>query len=181
MRSLGNLSYPKLVVLCFMCITEHFVPFSEQTNEYHLWMPGYMTLMIFSCFSFQIEIFTLQGLYSCIIFRLLFFFCLPASWEQSQFHFCREEKHKGVCWFSSLASASFCQEQEKAEICADLPVTQSPQGLRTCYIQCSVVGVHIHVCHSQCRHWLHTQDNFPCTSSCSVLVIFIYLFIFSSF
>lgn len=154
MGSVGNLSYPKLVVLCFMCITEHFVPCSEQTNEYHLWMTGYMTLMIFSCFSFRIEIFTLWGLYSCLIFRLLFFFCLPASWEQSQFHFCREVKHKGVCQLSLLASVSFCQEQEKAEIsCADLPVTQSTQGLRTCYIQYSAVGVHI--CHSQCRHCSH--------------------------
>lgn len=97
--------YPNLIVLCYMNIMEHFVPCSQETNEYHLRTPGYMTLAIFWCLLFQIEVPTL---WVCISFSyfglvLILFFPLPASQTQGQVHSGREETNtmvfaNSLCW-----------------------------------------------------------------------------------
>jgi len=116
MRSAGTLFYFNLVVLCFVCIVEHFVPWSQLTSEYYLRTPVYMTLMLCLCLSLQIKIFTLWGLYFCLIFCLVFFFlpstCIPDTKPGLLLR--SRNKPKGV---------SFSQAHRKADIsCANLPL-----------------------------------------------------------
>lgn len=82
---------------------EHFEPYSQQTSEYHLRIPGYLTLLMSLCLSFQIEICTLWGLYFCLIFWIFFFLpstCIPDTKPGSFLQ--RRNKPKrfsgSLCW-----------------------------------------------------------------------------------
>lgn len=59
---------------------EPFEPYSQQTNDYHLRIPAYLTLLMSLCLSFHTEICTLWGLYFCLMLWIFFFLpstCIP--------------------------------------------------------------------------------------------------------